>query len=549
LLCAVVLAGCSRGPNSPITFEDDAARAGVAFVHFNTNRHSLIPEDVGSGCAWGDFDNDGDEDLYLVNFAGRLLTPPEQLRRRPGNKLYRNDGHGKFTDVTAQAGADNAGWNNACLWFDYDGDGWLDLAVSHYEGVMLFRNTGQGAFEDATARAGLGALRRYFMGLCAADYDKDGDLDLYLCGYVKFSREKAAQRPLVAGRPAVWTNPVSYEAEPNTLLRNNGDGTFSDVTDHAGVANPKGKSMMALFADFDNDGWPDLYVANDVSTADALFHNQRDGAFKEVSELAGTHDVRASMGLAVADVWHRGWLDLFATHWVAEDHALWKNVTPQFQGKAPLAFDDVSPACGLVGKPTAHVGWGCGLHDFDNDGWLDLMLVNGSTIEDELTKDVLTNPKLLPQVIELFRWDPAAQRLTQLHGEAGEVFTHHAVHRGAAFADYDQDGRLDAAILRLNEPALLLRNTSRAGHWLRVKAVGAGKNKFAVGARVRVHAGGRTQMREVLCGSSYLGNDGFIQHFGLGGATQADWVEVTFPGGATRRQERVAANQLVTLAE
>jgi hypothetical protein len=534
---------------APIRFEDVARAAGIDFVPFNAQRHSLLPEDVGSGCGWGDFDNDGDEDLFLVNFAGRLLEIPETIRQRPGNRLYRNDGGGRFTDVTQGAGLAIAGWHNACLWLDYDGDGWLDLAVSHFEGVLLFRNRGKGSFEDVTHASGLSSLGRYFMGLCAADYDRDGDLDLYVCGYVKFSRERAAQRPMVAGRPAVWTNPVSFDAEENVLLQNNGDGTFTDTTAAAGVADPKGKSMMAVFADFDNDGWPDLYVANDVSTPDALFHNRQDGTFQEISELAGTHDRRASMGLAVADTQHRGWLDLFATHWVAEDHALWRNITGQVRGQVPIAFDDATPAVGLIGKPTPHVAWGCGLHDFDNDGWPDLLLVNGSTIEDELTRDVLTDPKLLPQVIELFRWDPLRRQFAHLPREAGAPFAHHSVHRGAAFADFDQDGRVDVAVTRLNEPALLLRNRSPAANWLQVRAAGSGKNRFAIGARVHVRASGNTQTREILCGSSYLGNDSFIQHFGLGSTPAAEWVEVRFPSGATLRQTNVRANQVVTFEE
>jgi hypothetical protein len=541
--------GCQPRRASPIRFEEVASRSGIDFTHFGTNRHSLLPEDVGSGCGWGDFDQDGDDDLFLVNFAGRLLTPAAELQRRPGNRLYRNDGGGRFTDVTAAAGLVRSGHDNACLWWDFDGDGWPDLAVSHYEGLVLYRNQGNGAFKDATAASGLGQVQRYVMGLCAADYDRDGDLDLYACGYVRFPTAKAVDRPLVAGRPAVWTSPVSYPPEDNALLRNNGDGTFTDVTQEAGVADPQGKSMMAVFADFDNDRWPDIYVGNDQSTADSLFRNLGNGSFTNVAALAGTLDYRAGMGIAVADVWHRGWLDLLVTHWVAEDLALWRNVTGDYQSKMPMAFDDVTPRVGLTPKPTPLVGWGCGLFDFDNDGGLDFLLVNGSTIEDELTREVLTDPKLLPQTAQVFRWEPASQRFQEQTRSAGGFFHRHQIGRGLAFADFDQDGRVDAAVNVNNGPAALLRNTSTSGNWLRVRAVGAPKNRFAIGARIAVHAGGHTQSRPVLCGSSYLSTDSLVAPFGLGMSERADWVEVRFPGGAVRRQTNVTANQLIVINE
>jgi hypothetical protein len=545
-----------RGPGSVagapggLRFLEVQDRAGVRFHHSRHARASLLPEDVGSGAAWGDYDNDGDDDLYLVNFAGPFLMEPAELARRPGNRLFRNDGAGRFSDVTAEAGLDHAGWDYAALWLDYDNDGHRDLLVTHYDGVRLYRNRDQRAFEDKTQDAGLSGVRRFLLGATAADYDRDGDLDLYLCGYVKFDRDKAKHRPLVAGRPAVWTNPVSYPAEPNLLLQNDGHGRFTDVTQAAGVANPEGKSMQAVFADFNNDGWPDLYVANDVGTADVLFHNRRDGTFADVSLEAGTYDRRASMGLAVGDVWHRGWLDLFATHWVAEDHTLWKNRTDEFHDQLPIAFDDVAPAAGIVQiKQQAYVGWGTGLHDLDNDGHLDLMLVNGSTIEDELTIEVLTNPKLMPQPVQVL-WNNGAGRFIDVSGQAGDYFAKRRVHRGLAFADYDQDGRLDAAVVSMDEPAVLLRNESpRTGHWLQVRLRGTKSNRFGIGARVRIAAGSLTHTREHLLGTSYLSTDSSLLHFGLGDAPQAEWIEVAWPSGATSRLVNVIADQTITVTE
>ncbi len=542
-----------RGPDhhtpSGLRFDEAHDAAGVRFHHFDSPRASLLPEDVGSGAGWGDFDNDGDEDLYLVNFAGPFLMEPAELAKRPGNRLFRNDG-GKFTDVTAEMQVGHVGWDYACLWIDVDNDGWLDLVLTHYDGVVLYRNHEGKKFVEATAEAGLADIHRFVLGMTAADYDHDGDLDIYVCGYVTFDREKAKGRPLVAGRPAVWTNPTSYPAEPNILLQNDGKGIFSDVTATAGVANPDGKSMQAVFCDFDNDGWPDLYVANDVGTADVLFHNRRDGSFAEVSLEAGTYDRRASMGLTVGDVWHRGWMDLFATHWVAEDHALWKNRTDEFGDKTAIAFDDVAPAAGLVAiKKSAYVGWGSGLYDFDNDGWLDLMLVNGSTIEDELTLDVLTNPKLMPQPAQLLHNDGTG-KFIDVSEQAGAFFPKHKVSRGLAFADYDHDGRMDAVVVSHGGPATLLHNTTpRTSHWLGVRLEGTKSNRYGVGARVRVKARGQVHTRQRVLGCSYLSSDAYLCHFGLGAAERADSVEVDWPSGAKSTVDDVPADQIITIKE
>ena len=531
-----------------IRFTDRTRKSGIRFDHFNDLRNSLLPEDIGSGAGWGDYDNDGDEDLFLVNFSGGLLSDKNPRTPYSGNRLFRNDGDATFSDVTQSAGLMQEDWNTGCLWFDYDGDGRLDLAVSHFTGIRLYRNHSSGRFVDVTAQAGLEKIEKFLMGMCAADYDRDGDLDLYVCGYVKFDLQAAADRPLVAGRPASWTNPVSFPAESNLLLQNN-NGAFLNVSEQAGVADPTGKSMQAVFCDLNNDGFPDLYVANDVSTDDSLFINRGNGQFENVAGLAGVMDYRAGMGIAVADIWHRGWLDLLVTHWVAEDHALWQNISGQFQNpKSPL-FDDVAPEFGLAPKPSALVGWGCGLFDFNNDGYTDLLLVNGSTIEDELTEEVLREPKLIPQASTVYSWSPLRNQFVELGHRAGAYFKRRLVGRAAAFCDYDQDGRVDVVIIHNGGPAVLLRNESPAGHWLQVQASGLEKNRFAVGARVRIKAGSRIQMREILCGCSYLGNNSLIAHFGLGAHERVDWVEVQFPGGKTIRRTDVKSNQRIVISE
>jgi enediyne biosynthesis protein E4 len=566
----VVLHGCGReqqpdvvSPQSVpsavtethLQFDEVQVASGIQFRHFGSRRDSLLPEDVGSGVGWADYDNDGDDDLYLVNFAGPFLMEESELEQRPGNQLYRNDGNGKFTDVTANAGVGHVGWDFGCLWFDYDNDGWLDLAVTHYHGVVLYRNRQDNTFEDATATAGVQGIDRFLQGMTAADYDLDGDLDWYLCGYVDFDQEKARNRPVVSGRPSVWTNPVSYLALPNILLQNNGNGTFIDVTEAAGVTNAKGKSMQALFCDFDNDGWPDLYVGNDVGTADVLFHNKRNGTFENVAATAGTYDRRASMGLAVGDVWHRGCMDLLTTHWVAEDHALWKNIATDFESDEPAAaatllFDDVGPATGIVkAKASAMVGWGTGLYDFDNDGHLDVMIANGSTIEDELTLEVLSEPKLIPQESQLL-WNNGKAEFINVGDGAGEFFQKHLVNRGMAFSDYNQDGRIDVAIIGHNAPAILLQNrTENSGHWLHVRLRGTQSNVFGVGARVEVRAGGVVHSRQCVLSSSYLSCDSLLCHFGLGDAETIEELKVIWPNGTVTVRKDVSADQIVEIEE
>ena len=560
----LVLAGCGSStikqkqsaaeqPHKPaaaaIQFVEVQDEAGITFTHFDSRRDSLLPEDVGSGVGWADYDNDGDEDLYFVNFAGPFLMDEAKLKKRSGNKLFRNDGGGKFTDVTEKSGVGHVGWNFACLWVDVDNDNWLDLVVTHYDGVLLFRNRGNGTFEDRTKNCGFANIHRFLLGLTAGDYDHDGDLDLFLCGYVTFDRERARKRPIVAGRPAVWTNPVSYDALPSILLQNNGRGVFEDVTAKAGVANPKGKSMQPLFCDFNNDGWQDLYVANDVGTADSLFQNRQDGTFTDVSAIAGIYDRRASMGVAVGDLWHRGWIDMFATHWVNEDHALWKNRSGTADGKSIL-LEDVGPQTGVLDvKSTADVGWGTEFMDFDNDGHLDLILSNGSTIEDELTLEVLKDPKLLPQTCRLLHND-GSPKFIDISKNSGDFFARKLVARGLACADYDQDGRVDVAIVIHGGKAVLLRNTSaKTGHWLGVKLKGTTSNRFGIGARIRVASAKTTYTKELVLSSSYLSSNSLVTHFGLGDSSQVVSVTVIWPTGQETKKGNVKVDQIITMNE
>ena len=536
--------------DGPITFTEAQDAAGIDFIHLNDRRDSLIPEDVGSGCGWADYDNDGDEDLFLINFAGPFLMEPEDVAKRDGNKLYRNNGDGSFTDVTNEAGLSDSDWNYACLWWDANNDGWLDVTVTHYGGAKHYQNNGDGTFLDQTDASGLGEIDSFLLGLTAGDYDKDGDLDVYLCGYVEFDRVRARdERPLVAGRPAVWTNPVSYDALPNILLNNDGNGVFTDVTEAAGVTNPTGKSMQAIFCDFNNDSYPDLYVGNDVGTADAMFKNNGDGTFEDVSSISGTVDPRASMGLAVGDVYHNGGMDLFSTHWVNEDHALWKN---QASGEISetILMEDVAPFTGILEiKSTADVGWGVDLVDFDNDGHLDIVLANGSTIEDELTTEVLKDPKLLPQESKILR-NNGEVHFDDVSESAGAFFHKALVTRGLATADYDQDGKMDIAVILHSGKATLLKNTSKdTGNYLRVKLSGTASNRYGIGARIQVKTSVNTYTHESVLSSSYLSTNSTIAHFGLGTASEIDSVTVTWPNGNETAIESPEINSLLTVKE
>ncbi|MCH7814610.1 MAG: CRTAC1 family protein, partial [Planctomycetes bacterium] len=503
-------------PATSIRFERLPPSVLPEFQHFNGHpRASLLPEDNGSGCAWGDFDGDGDDNLFLCNFNGPYLMDPAQRRRQPGSRLWRNDGGRRFVDVTEAVGLASSRMDMGAVFADYDNDGDPDLLVTSLEGVRLYRNDG-GKYVDATEAGGLGGVGGYCLGAVWGDYDRDGRLDLYICRYVDFPIERARRRDLVAGRPAPMTTPSSYPPLANHLFRQQPDGTFRDVTDRAKVAAAKGRSMQAIWCDFDNDGWIDLFVANDQSL-DCLFHNQQDGTFTDVAVEAGVFDPRGAMGIAVLDHQADGDQDLFISHWVGEDPALYVN---ESRGQT-LIFDDHATRVGLRKHDGALVGWGTGFEDFDNDGDQDLFVVYGSTIEDELTLDVLKAPKMLPQQSQIYefrdgRWWPLGSR-------AGAYFAETHVGRGAAVADFDRDGRLDLAINNHSGAPAVLRNVSSgSGNWLWVELQGSDCARDAANSRVTVYCDGKpNQTRELFLGASYLSGHSKVLHFGLG---QADRI-------------------------
>jgi hypothetical protein len=541
-----------------VVFTDRAPAAGVEFTHFQGQRSSQLPEDMGSGLAWGDYDGDGDADLYVVNQSGPLTLSTEVVERAPARAcLFRNDGDGAFTDVTDEAGVSVGGWGMGAAWGDYDGDGDLDLLVTRYGTNLLFRNDGDGRFGDVSDETGVGGREGFWTGVSWADYDRDGDLDAYIAGYVRYTWDPAkvgqATRQFQTVVPYTL-NPSSYSPVENLLLRNDG-GVFEDVAEAAGVANPTGRSLSASWCDFDDDGWPDLYVANDVSD-NALFHNLGDGLFRDISHSAWVADYRGAMGLGIGDWDGDGDFDMFITHWLAQEHGLYADesrsmkVTPE----APLRFVDQADLFGVgqIGLDT--VGWGTGFFDFDNDGRLDVYAINGSTFQEE------DDPTLLIPMRSFLFWNAGDNGYYEVGERAGGPFAETLVGRGASVADYDDDGDLDIAVLVHGGRLQLARNDggNRRG-WARVVLRSAShavdgtpwrSTTWATGARVTLTLGGTTQVREVGGQSSYLSQEppGEV-FFGIGDAERIDRLDVRWPSGRVQSFEDLPARATIRILE
>ncbi len=534
-----------------VAFTDVTQEAGIGFRHFAGDRSSQLPEDMGSGAAWGDFDNDGWLDLYVVNVVGPLtLTEAEVARSSAHAVLYRNAGDGTFRDITAAAGVQFRGWGMAVAAADYDNDGWLDLFVSAYGDNVLYRNNGDGTFTDKTKEAGLGGRFGFWAGARWSDYDRDGFLDLYVTGYVRYQHLEDDQASLQYNieQPAN-INPSSFEPEENILYRNNGDGTFSDVTARAGVSGGLGRSLGAVWADFDDDGWPDLYVANDVSD-NVMYRNEGRGIFRDVSLAARVADYRGAMGLGVGDWNGDGDLDLFVTHWIAQENALYSNLRSDLQALGsepaqPLMFVDEADRYGLGQIALPFVGWGTSFFDYDNDGRLDLLVVNGSTLQRGDDKR-----QLVPMTSQLFWNRGAKEGFFDVSPVAGAYFGREYVGRGAAFGDYDNDGDVDVFVVNHGGPGVLLRNDGGNRHrWLEVRLVGSSSNRSAIGAKLRLVAGGKTLIQEVGSQSSYLSDNSLVQHFGLDTLQAADTLEVRWPSGVRQIVVGPTANQILEVTE
>jgi hypothetical protein len=526
-------------------FVDVAASAGLTQTMFYGEGSSatFVTEIMGGGCAFFDYDNDGWMDIFIL--GGRRL---ESVPPGASNRLYKNNRDGTFTDVTEKAGLLDAGWAVGVCVGDYNNDGFEDLFVTYFGQNRLYRNNGDGTFTDVAAKAGLlYPSTRFGSGCAFVDYNRDGLLDLLVSNYCDIDLAHAP-------RPNLQMPNCQYEGVPVNcgpsglplpaffLYRNNGDGTFSDVSKAAGIASLKGSYGLTVAAfDADEDGWPDILVACD-STPSLLLMNNRDGTFREEGLLRGialNSDGKelAGMGVGVGDYDLDGHLDVVKTHFQNQATGLYHN-----NGKG--IFEDVTAAAGL-GKERRFINWGTGLVDLDNDGYPDIVSVAG-TVYPELEAVYPKYPRRGPRLV--FR-NLGNGTFSELGEEAGPGIAARHVSRGCAFGDFDNDGDLDVVIMNQNEPPSLLRNDAPPGnHWLKVRLEGTQSNRSAIGARVLLHYGGKVQAQEVMSQSSYLSANDPRLHFGLG-AEKTATLEVRWPRGGSDTVQNVAADQLVILRE
>jgi hypothetical protein len=534
-----------------VIFRDVAAEAGIDVeLTCGSREKNYILEVYGSGCVWFDYNNDGYVDLYIVNGSTiENLLHPERVKDPPRNYLFRNNGDGTFTDVTRQAGVVGHGWGFGAVAADYNNDGFVDLFVCNYGPNILYRNNGDSTFTDVTAQAGVGGDQLVWSpGAAFGDYDKDGYLDLYVCGHIAFD----LHHPPMPGQPTCrYRNnvmnvcgPRGLKGAPDALYHNNGDGTFTEVTERAGITDKHlGYGFSALLEDFDGDGWPDIVVSND-SGPNYFYRNKGDGTFEEIGATAGIAYngeglEQANMGFAVGDYDNDGRMDLFVTTYANDNSTL-------FHNDGHGTFTDVTYPSGL-GEPTIpYLGMATFFMDYNNDGWKDLVSINGHLYPevDRLFKDEhYLQP---PQLFENLRNGKFREVTTDVGFGALQLGG-----RGGAFCDYDNDGDLDMAVTTIDSRTLLLRNDggNAAGHWLQVKTVGTKSNRDGVGALVKVVAGDLAQFDRVRSGGNFLSGNDMRLHFGLGKYEEVDLIEVQWPSGAVDRLTHVSANQIIVIQE
>jgi hypothetical protein len=526
----------------PIHFRDATESAGIHFVHTDgSSGKRYIMETVASGLGLIDFDGDGYPDIYFL--TGTPLSGATQPARQPTNALYRNNHNGTFTDVTVQSGVGIAGYSLGCAVADYDNDGHEDIFVTGYGRNWLLRNNGNGTFTDVTEKAGL-ANSSYpgciGAGCAFLDYDRDGHLDLYIGHYLKF--DEAAARPWTLKNVPAYCNPRSFPPVASRLYHNNGDGTFSDASESSGIGRYKGYAMGVVCADFDGDGWPDIFVGNDVME-NFLFHNKRDGTFEEIAVPAGVGydqygDPLGVMGANVGDFDGDGLPDIFVTKYQNQSNTLFRNL-------GNLHFQDVTVTTGAGIGSLPLVTWGCGLVDFDNDGVPELFAAAGHLQDTVEQYDKSTTYKQRSLLLQR-----RSGRFVDVTAESGALKDLVESSRGAVFGDLNNDGKIDIVMLNARtRPALLINETATANHWVLLKLVGTRSNRSAVGAVARLTAGGHTQVDEVRSGRGYQSAEDLRLHFGLAAQTNIDRLEVRWPSGATNVWTNLSADRVLRLTE
>ena len=520
-------------------FVDVSRHAGVAFQHTNgASPDKHLVETMGSGGLFFDYDNDGWIDIFLVD-GGSLADAAVAKRAR--HRLFRNRGNGTFDDVTEKSGIRHREYGMGACAGDYDGDGRTDLYLTNFGPNILYRNLGNGAFSDVTSAARVGDSK--WSASCAfADLDRDGDLDLWVTNYVAADRSKSPLCPDSRSGPRFYCHPLKYDPLPNTLYRNDGRGAFSDVTAASGVGALRSNGMGVVVSDFNEDGWPDVFVAND-SLPNFLFRNNRNLQFAETALAAGVAvatdgQPRAGMGIDTGDYDGDGQMDLVITNLDFQMHTLHRALGKGLFGNATIESG--------VGYPTLpFVGFGVAFLDFDNDTQLDIAIVNGHVLDNA---PQFRAGSTYQQRKLLFR-NTTQRRFSEIGRTMGAAFVAEKVGRGLATGDIDNDGDLDLLVTNNGQPAELLRNEGATGNALLVRLRGPRGNPEGIGARIRVTAGTRTLIREVKAGSSYLSQNDLRAHFGLGTATAVERIDVQWPTGESETVKSVAANQIVTIQQ
>jgi enediyne biosynthesis protein E4 len=528
--------------NPPLAqFSNQTKAAGINFVHFKGNNGiSTILEEAGPGVCVFDYNNDGYQDIYFVN--GRdLYNRGIQTR----NALYHNNGDGTFTDVTDKAGVPGNAYGLGCVCGDYNNDGNVDLYVSQYGKNILYHNNGDGTFADLTDKAGVGAMEfgaPFHSGATFFDYDRDGRLDLYAGSYVSFG--PTSRRSCEIGNKVQTSCPPSvYPGTPAVLFHNNGDGTFANVTKSAKIFQPNGKNLSVGAADYDDDGWPDLFVANDGVEL-YLYRNNKNGTFTDVATTTGvalTADgvTMAAMCISHGDYDNNGTLDLYISDFQDVPDRVFRNDGKGF-------YDEVSEQVGIA-KPTLSVlSFGGGFFDNDNDEWLDIFIANGHVYPEVEQAIPGTRYK---QINQLFH-NNGKGNFIEVTNNSGDGFVKPYAARGVAFADFDNDGDLDMIVANNDDPPLLLHNSGGTGnHFLNIKLVGAKSNRDATGARIKLRAGINTQIREISAGGSYFSHSDLRAHFGLGQKKTIESVEILWPSGQRQFFKNVAADKFYLIEE